>query len=558
MLWVHWRTLLAWLRGTARNSPLLLVVLLVLMLAYLTLGYLMFHAGLRYLYQVPLFGSLLSQRILFLVFAFFFVMLVFSNAVIGYTMLFRSRETAWMLSLPIPHHGVYRWKFVEALAVSSWALIFLSAPLMLAFGQVRDVGAVFYLEVAGLYLPFVIIPALFGSWLVVFTVRFVAGRLGKWFLLGGAVAVVLALIIGLKPVPESELAMQQHTLIFDKLLSHTKLAINPYMPSAWLIRSTLAWSDRLPRQGAFYFLLLASNAAMGLVVGFELVGRCFYGSWAATFASRAAVFQRRSLARRNAHRRHSCLERIVGLARPLSPAAAALALKDIRLFWRDPTQWIQFMIFFGLLCIYVINLRNIALSFQNPFWEALIAHFNLAACGLTLSTLTTRFVFPQFSLEGRRIWILGLSPFGLQRLLLQKFALAAFVSVTITGVMIVASSIMLKLPASRVAFYLLAVVLMCMALCGLSVGLGAVFPNFKEENPSKIVSGFGGTLCLVLSFIYLILFLALSAVPAIIHVHPWPFVYAKTLGVGVAVLLSLAAFLIPMQLAWRRVKRLEI
>jgi ABC-2 type transport system permease protein len=346
--------------------------------------------------------------------------------------------------------------------------------------------------------------------------------------------------------------------MFDQLLSHTKLAINPYMPSAWLIRSTLAWSEQLPRQGAFYFLLLASNAAMGLVVGFELVGRCFYGSWAATFASRAAYFQRRSLARRTAHRRHSLLERIVGVARPFSPAAAALALKDIRLFWRDPTQWIQFMIFFGLLCIYVLNLRNIALSFQNAFWVALIAHFNLAACGLTLSTLTTRFVFPQFSLEGRRVWILGLSPFGLQRLLWQKFALSAFVSVTITGVMIVASSLMLKLPAARIGYYLAAVVLMCVALCGLSVGLGAVFPNFKEENPSKIVSGFGGTLCLVLSFIYLILFLALTAVPAIIHVHPWPFVYAKTLGVVAAVLLSAAALVLPMQLAWRRVKRLEI
>ena len=38
------------------------------------------------------------------------------------------------------------------------------------------------------------------------------------------------------------------------------------------------------------------------------------------------------------------------------------------------------------------------------------------------------------------------------------------------------------------------------ALCGLAVGLGALFPNFKEDNPSKIVSGFGGTLCLVASF----------------------------------------------------------
>ncbi len=409
---------------------------------------------------------------------------------------------------------------------------------------------------AALYLPFVIIPALFGSWLVVFTVRFLTGRLGKWLLIGGAVAAVVALVFGLKPVPESELELQQHALIFDKLLSHTKLAINPYMPSAWLIRSALAWSDRLPRQGAFYFLLLASNAAMGLVVGFEGVGRCFYGSWAATFASRAAHFQRRTLARRTAHQRPSWLERIVGLARPISAPAAALALKDIRLFWRDPTQWIQFMIFFGLLCIYVMNLRNIALSFQSPFWEALIAHFNLAACGLTLSTLTTRFVFPQFSLEGRRIWILGLSPFGLHRLLLQKFALSAFVSVTITGVMIVASSIMLKLPAGRIAFYLAAVVLMCAALCGLSVGLGALFPNFKEENPSKIVSGFGGTLCLVLSFIYLLLFLLLS-LPGLggwIHL---PGARAGSL-IGAAVLLSVVVLVIPMQLAWRRVKRLEI
>ena len=39
--------------------------------------------------------------------------------------------------------------------------------------------------------------------------------------------------------------------------------------------------------------------------------------------------------------------------------------------------------------------------------------------------------------------------------------------------------------------------MMSAALSGLAVGLGALFPNFKEDNPSKIVSGFGGTLCLV-------------------------------------------------------------
>ena len=79
------------------------------------------------------------------------------------------------------------------------------------------------------------------------------------------------------------------------------------------------------------------------------------------------------------------------------------------------------MIFFGLLTIYVLNLRNVAYDFQSPFWSTMISYLNLAACALTLSTLTTRFVFPQFSLEGRRLWIIGLAPLGLPRVVMQKF-----------------------------------------------------------------------------------------------------------------------------------------
>ena len=30
---------------------------------------------------------------------------------------------------------------------------------------------------------------------------------------------------------------------------------------------------------------------------------------------------------------------------------------------------------------------------------------------------------------------------------------------------------------------------------GLAIGLGALYPNLRDDNPAKIVSGFGGTLC---------------------------------------------------------------
>jgi hypothetical protein len=362
----------------------------------------------------------------------------------------------------------------------------------------------------------------------------------------------------MKPVSDTDAVSTQDVLSFDQLLRHTRISVNPFLPSAWLAQSVLSWSSGLGRQGSFFFFLLLSNALMGLLVGFEIVGRFFYGSWTASLSSRAERFQREAMAKRALVRKRSLLEWLTDRLRPFSPPTAALVLKDARLFWRDPAQWIQFMIFFGLLCIYVLNLRNVAFNFQNPFWETLIAYLNLAASALTLSTLTTRFVFPQFSLEGRRLWILGLSPFGLHKVLLQKFWTSCLGSMAITISLMVISSILLHLPWSRVAFFAASIGLMSASLSGLAVGLGAMFPNFKEDNPSKIVSGFGGTLCLVVSFIYIAVFVALAALPDLQLVAKINLPLAGIVPHALALALSLAVLLFPMLTATKRVKNLEI
>jgi ABC-2 type transport system permease protein len=216
------------------------------------------------------------------------------------------------------------------------------------------------------------------------------------------------------------------------------------------------------------------------------------------------------------------------------------------------------MIFFGLLCIYVLNLRNVAFNFQNVFWETMISYLNLAASALTLSTLTTRFVFPQFSLEGRRLWILGLAPLGLHRVILQKFWMSCLTAMIITVSLMVASSAMLNLPWMKVLFFAFSIGLMSAALSGLAVGLGALFPNFKEDNPSKIVSGFGGTLCLVISFIYITLFVALAALPDLRRVSGIGFIIPDWFAHGFAVFLSLCLLFIPLLAARRKVRCLEL
>src|SRR5262249_17219413 len=127
------------------------------------------------------------------------------------------------------------------------------------------------------------------------------------------------------------------------------------------------------------------------------------------------------------------------------------------------------------------------------------------------------FVFPQFSLEGKRLWIVGMAPVGLRQVLLQKFWLSAAGSMFITLSLMWLTCWMLKLSMSLTILFTITVVLMSLALSGLAVGLGAMYPNFKDDNPSKVVSGFGGTFCLLLSLGYISIVIVCEALP--IHMH---------------------------------------
>lgn len=557
MLWVHWRMFVARVRGVRNQSPLLLFVLSVFILAYLLVGYWLFHSGLEYVYRFPLVGTLLSQRILFLIFGFFFLMLAFSNVVIGYSAFFKSRETEWFLTLPISHRDVYRWKFLEALVVSSWALIFLSLPLMAAYGQVHEVAPPFYGAVFLAFVPFVVLPALVGSWIIMLVVRVLARPWAKRVALIAVAATIAAIFIGMRPVSDAEATAHEAVVSFDRLLRHTRMSVNPYLPSAWLAQSVLSWGQGLVREGGFFFLVLLSNALMGLLVGMGWLDRFFYQSWSVSLTTRAERYQRKALAKQRRGKGRSIDEKLINAIPFLSRPVRALVLKDVRIFWRDPAQWTQFMIFFGLLCIYVLNLRNVAFNFESEFWETMISYLNLTASSLTLSTLTTRFVFPQFSLEGRRLWIVGLAPVGLRKILMQKFWMSSLGAMAITVTLMVISSVMLRMTLGRVLFFAGAIALMSVTLSGLASGLGALFPNFKEDNPSKIVSGFGGTLCLVVSFVYITLFVGLTALPGIRRVTEMPEIVPDSVPIVMAVALSLIVLLVPLVTASRRVKILE-
>ncbi len=246
-----------------------------------------------------------------------------------------------------------------------------------------------------------------------------------------------------------------------------------------------------------------------------------------------------------------------------------MMVKDLKVFWRDTSQWSQFVIFFGLLGLYVLNLRNVSYDGSSEMWAGFVSFLNLGASSMTLATLTTRFVFPQFSLEGKRLWLVGMIPHGVQRAVMQKFWLSSAGSIAITLPLMLLSSHMLHLPTWMTVLFSATIVLMSFALCAIAVGIGTLFPNFgtgstanRYDNPAKIVSGFGGTFCFLLSLFYIVIVIGLEAVPVYLPSMAWLGFYDRTHALVIAwilvVLVSIIAICVPLLLALRKAEQMEM
>jgi ABC-2 type transport system permease protein len=64
-----------------------------------------------------------------------------------------------------------------------------------------------------------------------------------------------------------------------------------------------------------------------------------------------------------------------------------------------------------------------------------------------------------------------------------------------------------------ITLHLAMVAVLCAGLSGISVGLGARLPNLRETDPSKIAVGFGGTLNLLVSLVFIFAIVTAMAIP---------------------------------------------
>ena len=160
-----------------------------------------------------------------------------------------------------------------------------------------------------------------------------------------------------------------------------------------------------------------------------------------------------------------------------------------------------------------MNIPQLGYGAQTPYWRNLVSFLNLSVTALILSTFTSRFIFPLLSLEGRNFWILGLLPLRREQILWSKFVFSSAISLFATEALVVLSDLMLRITPVMIGLHVGMIAVLCLGLSGISVGLGARLPNLRETDPSKIAAGFGGTLNLLVSLVFIFAIVTALALP---------------------------------------------
>jgi len=451
-------------------------------------------------------GELLAAKLLSMILLTFFTLLVFSNMVTALSTFFLSRDLTLLWSLPIPIDALYLTRLLETIFSSSWMVLLFGTPVFLVYGLVFDAGALYYLALILALPPFLVIPAALGQGIVMALGRFVPARKARDILIFMALCFGVGLYLLVRFLQPERLVNPE---TFETVLSYLAALRTPshgLLPSHWMIQVLLPFLMDRGGDPAFYLGMLWSTAGAFLVLGGWWTAWHYPEAWSRALAGRRL----RTLPR-------PFTEALVRGLSVFFPRRYRMVIsKDLRVFFRDSTQWSQLLLLVALVVVYIYNVSVLPLSqetFGGWFLQNLLAFLNTGLTGFVVAAIAVRFVFPAVSLEGRAYWILQSSPIPLKDLLWGKFWASFLPLVLLAEVLIVSTNALLRVSGFMMGLSVGTVLLVTMGLTGMGVGMGAIYPRFEVENVAQIPSSFGGLLYMILAVGFIGVILLLEAVP---------------------------------------------
>jgi ABC-2 type transport system permease protein len=339
---------------------------------------------------------------------------------------------------------------------------------------------------------------------------------------------------------------------FVDYLAVLRTPTSPYLPSEWTASMIMNWLLQIADPVPIAMLWIA--AAGALAFGAAVHRQLFYPGF-----SKAQEGAERKITRPMRGPLSAAL-------RWLPPDKRELILKDLRLFFRDNTQWSQLILLAVLLMVYLFNIKTLPIHSGERLPFALItmiSFLNLGLAGFVLAAVAARFVFPGISLEGRQMWLLRSSPLDPVALLWSKYWMGTIPLLVLALAITLLTNALLQVSAFMMVVSLGTIVLYTLAVSALAVSFGVFYPQFGTENAAQIPTSYGGVVYMMASLTLLAVIIMIEAVPVASLLRSWQ-AGADTPAVGDLALAGLAvvivcvgATIIPLRLSSRRLERME-
>lgn len=452
-------------------------------------------------------GYLPPSHILSLILMTLFFMLLASCIAISFGTLFMGKDLDLILSSPVNSVDFYFGKFFAVLLGASWMPIVFLSPLILAFGQFYSVPIAFYLLSFVSVVPYFVIPSAIAiSLAIVFVMVIPSNRNREALLLvlGAFLYGVYALVDFIGNVEAPGAGASEIIRIISVLSAHS---IN-WLPSNWVSVYLSAWLDFDPQKAqwrylALLYLIAVSFCAFAYILVTLLHSRAFTKSQNTKLSSRITT---------------QYIRWILCHAFPFVPLQVrAMIEKEIKTVSRDMSQVVQIIMLVAICVVYLYNLKIFAAFEFVPigdkmWWQNFLYGSNIAIGAFITTAISTRFIFPSISLEGRDFWVLQKSPMELNDILWAKFLCWLPAVSLISCILFGAGAFAIKASVVALILNIIAALFISLGIVGMAVGMGAVFANFSWEHSSQLSAGLGNFLFMLSSTFLIFLNTGLVAV----------------------------------------------
>jgi ABC-2 type transport system permease protein len=541
--------------GNKKNSWLSLSMFGAAGLVFWVATFVICYRVLLYFQSVQDFGNILAMKLLSMVVMMFFALLIFSNIINSLSHLYLSQDLQLLHSLPVSAKDIFFSRWLISTFDSSWMVVAFSLPIFLSYGVIYQAGVFYYLIVLTAIIFMCLITSALGAILVLFGATILpAGRIRTVLVILGVI-LVLILILVLRLTRPEQLVNPDSFASAVLYLNSMQTINSSLLPTSWIIDSIKAALLSDFKSSLFNLALTGSCAYMIIFFTQAIADAVYFRGFSKSQTIPQRLFapvKYRSLGWES-------------LFHFLPREARAFAIKEIRTFFRDSTQWPQLFLMAALIVIYLYNFSVLPLDkspMKTIYLQNLFSFLNMGLAAFVLSAVAARFVFPAISMEGAAFWIVLAAPVSLKTFLWIKFFLYYVPLIIMAELLIVASNLLLNVSPFMMILSVITIFCIVPAVVAMGIGLGAVYPNFQSENPAQVVTSFGGLLFMILCF---------ALIAAVVMLEAGPVYYVFMAGVRnqlltlgqlvwlvisfvLAVVLCVFAVIYPMRLGEKRLK----